>query len=354
MVYLLKGMVKTCILIVVFGLVAFGLLIVRFNISEFVESLSQYPKEQTQVVGATTNNTNITTAVLPVFPEALISLYDNNNMTNRTQQQQQQTPSRIVWQTFWTKELPESVQKVRGKMNRRNKGYDFRLYDDDDVQNFMKEHFSGTRVYQAFQSINPKLGAMKADFWRYCVLYVYGGVYLDMDSIILLPLRRWVNNQFSVLSFEGNVWEGTTRKQCLQVWKHIDRKIDSNFTLFGPDNNTTNLFVQWALVFPFPGNPILKEVILFVTDLLLEWKDTPQSLNETTMKSRVVCLTGPSAFTVAVQGALKRNEYPNLQFRGYDYEKSILCKKALVQKALDQLKPRYDSLPKNIPVLVAP
>lgn len=41
----------------------------------------------------------------------------------------------------------------------------------------MEEHFQGP-IFDAYRSINPAFGAMKADFWRYCVLYMYGGVYL--------------------------------------------------------------------------------------------------------------------------------------------------------------------------------
>ncbi len=34
----------------------------------------------------------------------------------------------------------------------------------------------------------PQYFASKADIWRYAVLYTYGGMYLDDDSDIRLPL----------------------------------------------------------------------------------------------------------------------------------------------------------------------
>ena len=36
--------------------------------------------------------------------------------------------------------------------------------------------------------INPVMGSVKADIWRYCVLYTFGGLYLDDDSDIAVPL----------------------------------------------------------------------------------------------------------------------------------------------------------------------
>jgi mannosyltransferase OCH1-like enzyme len=41
----------------------------------------------------------------------------------------------------------------------------------------MKEHFSG-KVYEAYCKL--PLVVMKADLWRYCILYKLGGVYLDI------------------------------------------------------------------------------------------------------------------------------------------------------------------------------
>ena len=34
--------------------------------------------------------------------------------------------------------------------------------------------------YKAF-----KQGAHKADLWRYCVLYIHGGVYMDIETVLM-------------------------------------------------------------------------------------------------------------------------------------------------------------------------
>jgi mannosyltransferase OCH1-like enzyme len=44
-------------------------------------------------------------------------------------------------------------------------------------------HLTGPYIIQwAYNAINPKLGAAKADVWRYAVMWCYGGFYMDYDS----------------------------------------------------------------------------------------------------------------------------------------------------------------------------
>jgi hypothetical protein len=58
-----------------------------------------------------------------------------------------------------------------------NPEFKFHLYDDDDCFQFIKNNF-GADVLNAYIRLKP--GAYKADLWRYCVLYVNGGIYMDV------------------------------------------------------------------------------------------------------------------------------------------------------------------------------
>ena len=53
---------------------------------------------------------------------------------------------------------------------------------------FMNRTFADTSILWAYNAINPLVGAARADIWRYCVLYLNGGLYLDDDSDIKVPL----------------------------------------------------------------------------------------------------------------------------------------------------------------------
>jgi hypothetical protein len=45
-------------------------------------------------------------------------------------------------------------------------------------------------------------GVMKADVWRVAVLYVYGGVYVDIDCECIVPIQEWIENYSLVVSAE--------------------------------------------------------------------------------------------------------------------------------------------------------
>ena len=82
-----------------------------------------------------------------------------------------------IFQTWHTKNLPYNMAKNVDLIKYNNPAFSYKLYDDDDCYNFIKENFDET-VLNAFNSLIP--GAYKADLWRYCILYKLGGIYLDI------------------------------------------------------------------------------------------------------------------------------------------------------------------------------
>jgi len=82
-----------------------------------------------------------------------------------------------VFQTWCTKELPPKMRKTVECNKFNNPDITFFLYDDTDCRDFIKSNFDQS-VLDAYDTLKP--GAYKADLWRYCVLYQYGGAYLDI------------------------------------------------------------------------------------------------------------------------------------------------------------------------------
>jgi inositol phosphorylceramide mannosyltransferase catalytic subunit len=58
-------------------------------------------------------------------------------------------------------------------------GYTIEIYGDQMCEDFLYEYF-GPDAMQLFREL--KVGAHKADFWRYCILYVKGGYYFDIKT----------------------------------------------------------------------------------------------------------------------------------------------------------------------------
>jgi hypothetical protein len=65
------------------------------------------------------------------------------------------------------------------------------FWTDDRIRKWMKTYM-GEEVMEAFNHIIP--GAFRADFFRYCVLYHYGGMWLDMGTELYVNIKRWLQD----------------------------------------------------------------------------------------------------------------------------------------------------------------
>jgi hypothetical protein len=92
-----------------------------------------------------------------------------------------------IWQTYRTHHLPIEAQECQKSWLAQAK-YAYKLLDDAEIDAFMSQHFDArtVRVFRKFP-----LGVMRADMWRYCVLFVHGGIYADVDAKALRPIAEW-------------------------------------------------------------------------------------------------------------------------------------------------------------------
>lgn len=93
---------------------------------------------------------------------------------------------KIIYQTWKTKNLDVKLQNIRNKIQNLNPTYEMKLFDDNDIEEWIKNTFNDTIIYNTYKKL--KIGAGRADFWRYLILYQNGGIYLDIDSNINKPL----------------------------------------------------------------------------------------------------------------------------------------------------------------------
>lgn len=83
------------------------------------------------------------------------------------------------------------------------------VYDDSECVEFLRSRF-GDHYAHKFLSIRE--GAHRADFFRYAYLYEMGGVYLDVKTILIKPLREVFPRKdvcYTVLSInKGTIYNG--------------------------------------------------------------------------------------------------------------------------------------------------
>jgi hypothetical protein len=91
-----------------------------------------------------------------------------------------------------------------------NPTWSIHVCDNTDKDSFMEQFFEGTSLLWSYKNINPVIaGASKADIWRYAMLYVYGGVYIDSDSQLRKPLSEVIKpSDEMVVACENNHFDG--------------------------------------------------------------------------------------------------------------------------------------------------
>lgn len=84
-----------------------------------------------------------------------------------------------IFQTWKTDTVPAEWADAQKSVINMNPNWNYRLLTDKDNDSIVKENFPD--FYETFTSF--KYPIQRADAIRYCVLYLYGGIYIDLDYI---------------------------------------------------------------------------------------------------------------------------------------------------------------------------
>lgn len=175
-----------------------------------------------------------------------------------------------IFQTNRSQEYVDNNQILKSAQTtwKIQKGFRYYFFDDNQMKQFMLDHFD-ERVNEAFD-LCPMM-VMKADLWRYCVIYIHGGIYADSDTIRKKSMTEFVNH-------------------------------DVDLVIFGEDNKLNQqCFCQWIFAAPV-NSPILKAIIDECVTRILnthEFKGLNTILNT----------TGPSMFTNIIENYLKNRGF---------------------------------------------
>ena len=94
--------------------------------------------------------------------------------------------SKTIHQTWISSDIATELKYDWFKLNPTFK---HNFADDNQIDSFIKHSFDND-VYTCFKRLT--CGAAKADFYRYCVLYKMGGVYIDIDIKPICSLKSFI------------------------------------------------------------------------------------------------------------------------------------------------------------------
>ena len=103
------------------------------------------------------------------------------------------TIPKIVFRTgrYEVNDLPKVVSELYENEMANNIEYTLYYFSDYDRECFIKEEYDNI-TFELFNILIPN--AFKADFWRYLILYKYGGIYLDFTMHTLVPYGEIIKN----------------------------------------------------------------------------------------------------------------------------------------------------------------
>jgi len=134
----------------------------------------------------------------------------------------------------------------------KNKYWDLNYYDDIKCLNFIKNNNYifleelGVDVLKYYLTLIN--GGEKSDLWRYCIIYLMGGVYVDADTYCNIPLDEWIKHHDLIVGIEANVDIDIARQFGMdKIGLCIDNKVIS--------------VCNWAFA-AYPKHIVLKNIII--------------------------------------------------------------------------------------------
>ena len=179
-----------------------------------------------------------------------------------------------VYQTWENNLFGKTHSKSINKFRDLNPDLSFYLYDKNKRDDYMRENWKNHMISKIY--FNSTLGPMKADLFRYCILYDYGGYYFDIAKGCKVQLTSLHNNNHeAIITYEDNV--------CF--YPPISNK---NFELLRP----FNYVLQWGLAFEAKH----KFLEILIDDICSNYKYY-KDIEFENPKLAILNFTGPGMYT---------------------------------------------------------
>ncbi len=272
----------------------------------------------------------------------------------------------VIWQTWRSRPDPATPlgRQVR-LLKARNPSHQYHFVDDAAQAAFMRTNMTGA-VAEAYFSIDPENGAARADLWRYCILWKFGGWYVDLDVQCRTPLQD-LHSAKDELAF---AYERSPLPTAVppSLGCVAPQTFDANVSrLLSQRSFFRRRCIAQNIIGSAPGSPPLKAAIDRVvaslremesakeSACLLEYAPTKRDLakNHSWTWLRTIWLTGPFALTVALRDYVQRHPASSKQMGTFDAHATGCLSSKKVNAAMASERPKYGSLAHDRPFLVA-
>jgi mannosyltransferase OCH1-like enzyme len=174
---------------------------------------------------------------------------------------------RMIMQTNESAKIPVEMSKAIKTILDLNPEYSYYYFDDKRAEDFIKKEY-GIRLEAAYFDLIP--GAYRADLFRYCYLYKYGGIYIDTGMV------------------------------CLTRFKELIRENDE---FIAPEDDNVG-YVYNAFMCCTPGHPIIARAIVLCL----------QNIEKRDLCFDMLTITGPGALANAFRDVVGQSPIPNKHY----------------------------------------
>lgn len=217
-----------------------------------------------------------------------------SNQISPNKLKQKITPA--VYQTWESNDFGKRHAKEIQQFRSLNPGLDFYIYNKEQRDAYMLNSWINKPIYLAYK--NAKFGQIRADIFRYCIVYEFGGYYFDISKGCNVPLNSLHSpNSLGLIAHESN-----------------DRPIPVSSDLIAIYGEPNKLFVQWAFGFA-PNSPILKIAI----DMIESHIEDFSIVDFKNPSSAILDFSGTHLFTRAIDEFAKSNGLIGISQSGIDF-----------------------------------
>ena len=236
-------------------------------------------------------------------------------------------PSRC-FQTAEIRQFGRSHHATLLELRERNPELKFLLFDASRRDAYMAEHWHDHPIGNLYR--RARFGAMRADIFRYCIVFDQGGFYLDINKLLLLPLQTFVQEgNHGLISYESNWCQLPAPPVAANRLLHPDRYI-----------------VQWCFGFS-AGHELLRQMI---NNICLHAPNYEGKSLENPGEA-IRSLTGPGLFTKTVRDYFENETGQDINQAGIDFHHQLRC--PAEREVMYLRQPHYKTC-RNQPILETP
>ena len=189
-----------------------------------------------------------------------------------------------VYQTWETRFLGKTHARSLNNFRNKNPSLSFYLYEKEKRDEYILTNWGDHQISQIYTK--SLFGPLKADIFRYCILYDLGGYYFDIAKACETPLNELHDKDHEgVITFEDNeCFYPPSQKQIFKLKRPF------------------NYFLQWGLAFS-PKHSFLYQLINEISKNYIFYKnkifDNP--------KLAILNFTGPGMYTKVMREYISNN-----------------------------------------------